>query len=503
MRSLFIALAALSLVVMGVSGCGGGGDGGNAAPAGMIGAAGGTVSGPSGAKVVIPAGALASDTAIAISLAPSSAALPEGNASVGPVFAFTPHGQTFLLPVTITVPVDPAQMPAGATVRLHKTMNGAAGPWQEVAGATLAGNLLSGQVTSFSDVVPTVGMTTPGDQAVVAPAAATFTVNAIGGTPPFTYEWERSDDGGMTFAPAPGATSSNTYTTGPTSLAGDNGDRYRVRITSSDTDGNGVRDGTATSRIATLTVTTVVVAPAITTQPASQTVAAGANATFSVVATGTDLVYQWLKNGVPIAGQTNASLSLINVQAADVASYSVNVSNLVAGNPVNSISSNAATLALSAPGTLNLTGTWITNFTCTGSGGNFSGTETLTVTQTGTAVSFTTQPDGGTFTGTLTGNTMSYSGSAPGYTESGVWTMQGPNSFTKTSTYVNTRRHRRQLPRDRSTPVGPEPPRRTSWVHACRRASSPPPSRWRSCAPAAAAVAAEARSILPPSRSRK
>ena len=50
-----ICSAALALTA-----CGGGGDGGNAAPAGMVGAAGGTVSGPNGARVVIPAGALAS-----------------------------------------------------------------------------------------------------------------------------------------------------------------------------------------------------------------------------------------------------------------------------------------------------------------------------------------------------------------------------------------------------------------------------------------------------------
>ena len=347
--SLAAALFAISLVATGMSGCGGGDDAVNAAPAGMIGPAGGTVSGPNGAQVVIPAGALAANTAIAITLAPGILTLPAGNATVGPVFSFTPHGQTFAQGVTITVPIDPAQVPAGAAVKLHKTMNGAAGPWQEVAGATRTGNLISGQVTSFSDLAPTISMSTPIDQAVVAPAAATFTVNAIGGSPPYTYQWEKSDDGGMTFSPAPGATNSNTYTTGPTSVATDDADRYQVKIISSDTDGNGILDGSATSRVARLTVTAALVAPAFTTQPMSQTVAAGASATFSVVAAGTDLVYQWQKNGAPIAGQTNASLNLVNVQAADAASYTVVVSNLVGGIPVNSVTSSPATLALSAP----------------------------------------------------------------------------------------------------------------------------------------------------------
>ena len=429
-RSLLCA-ATLALTV---SACGGGGDTPPPPPAMIVGAAGGTVSGPNGAQVVIPAGALAANTAIAVTLVAPVAALPAGNATVGPVYAFTPHGQTFAQPVTITVPVDPAQVPAGTAVKLYKTMNGAAGPWQEVAGATRTGNLISGQVTSFSDVVPTIAMGTPIDRAVVAPTPATFTVNAVGGTPPYTYQWEKSDAGGA-FVPAPGATNSATYTTGPTSMTADNADRYQVKVTSADTDGNGIADGTATSRVATLTVTVVVVAPAITTQPAaSQSVATGSNVSFSVVATGTDLVYQWQKNGVAITGQTNASLNLTNVQVGDAGSYTVVVSNF---GPINSVTSNAATLTVTT-GTLNLTGTWITNFTCTGSGGNFSGTETLTVTHTGTNVSFTTQPDGGTFTGTLTGNTMNYSGSAPGYTESGTWTMVDANNFTKTSNYVNT-----------------------------------------------------------------
>src|SRR5260370_31779541 len=44
-------------------------------------------------------------------------------------------------------------------------------------------------------------------------------------------------------------------------------------------------------------------APTINTQPASQTVNAGATATFTVVAGGTGpFTYQWLKSGVSIPG---------------------------------------------------------------------------------------------------------------------------------------------------------------------------------------------------------
>ena len=63
---------------------------------------------------------------------------------------------------------------------------------------------------------------------------------------------------------------------------------YTVRVSNS--------AGTVTSAAATLTVNPAVVAPSITTQPASQTVTAGANVSFHVVATGTaPLSYQWSK----------------------------------------------------------------------------------------------------------------------------------------------------------------------------------------------------------------
>src|SRR2546421_9918059 len=49
------------------------------------------------------------------------------------------------------------------------------------------------------------------------------------------------------------------------------------------------------------------VAPAITTQPASQMVSVGQTATFTVAATGTaPLRYQWQKNGTAIGGATAA-----------------------------------------------------------------------------------------------------------------------------------------------------------------------------------------------------
>lgn len=68
--------------------------------------------------------------------------------------------------------------------------------------------------------------------------------------------------------------------------------------------------------------------PSILTQPAPVTVDVGGNATFSVSASGSDpLSYQWLFNGVAIAGATNTSYSINNVQTANGGTYSVTVTN--------------------------------------------------------------------------------------------------------------------------------------------------------------------------------
>lgn len=71
-------------------------------------------------------------------------------------------------------------------------------------------------------------------------------------------------------------------------------------------------------------------APAISAQPAGQTVMAGSNATLSVTAAGsTPLYYFWLQNSNALAGDTNATLTLTNVATNQADLYSVIVSNLV------------------------------------------------------------------------------------------------------------------------------------------------------------------------------
>ena len=81
--------------------------------------------------------------------------------------------------------------------------------------------------------------------------------------------------------------------------------------------------------------------PTITTQPKSQTVDEGSSVTFSVTATGTDLNYQWKKDGSNISGATGSSYTINSVKTSDAGSYTVTVSN-----SAGSVTCNAATLTI-------------------------------------------------------------------------------------------------------------------------------------------------------------
>jgi len=71
-------------------------------------------------------------------------------------------------------------------------------------------------------------------------------------------------------------------------------------------------------------------APAIAVQPINQSVSFGQSASFTVVATGAPTPnYQWLMNGSPIGGATNATLTIASAVRTNGGTYSVIVSNSV------------------------------------------------------------------------------------------------------------------------------------------------------------------------------
>lgn len=167
LAAVMFTMAAL----LGLAGCGGGG--GDATPAATattasvatIGAAGGVVTESSGAGVTVPAGALSTDTPIGVAQSSAGApAMPAGLQAFGPMVAFTPHGTSFAVPATITVPFDPSSVPAGTMPTLYKT-NAAMTAWEPVIGATVSGSTMTGQVVGFSFAI--VAPTPPATVALV------------------------------------------------------------------------------------------------------------------------------------------------------------------------------------------------------------------------------------------------------------------------------------------------------------------------------------------------
>ncbi|MEY2880303.1 MAG: hypothetical protein RLZZ15_2683 [Verrucomicrobiota bacterium] len=141
-----------------------------------------------------------------------------------------------------------------------------------------------------------------------------FSVAAFGSAP-IVFQWQKNG------VAIPGATNTTLSLTRIT--AADAGS-YRVTVNAG-VAGPAGTPATLGSAPATLAVNT---APAITTQPASITTAAGQTATFTVAATGSPAPsFQWSRNGVALAGATTATLTVANVTLADTGVYTVALIN--------------------------------------------------------------------------------------------------------------------------------------------------------------------------------
>jgi len=197
---------------------------------------------------------------------------------------------------------------------------------------------------------------------------ATFTVTATGTG--LTYQWRKN---GVNI---PGAINV-AYTINNIALV--DAATYTVLITGT--------CGTVTSNSATLTVNTP---PAITGQPAALILCPGANATFTVNATGAGLAYQWRKNGSDIPGATFSSYTINNISSADAGNYDVMITG-TCGN----LASNVANLTVNAAPAITTQPVSLTQ--CAGTDATFS------VTATGTGISYQWRRNGVNIPG-ATGN---------------------------------------------------------------------------------------------------
>ena len=189
------------------------------------------------------------------------------------------------------------------------------------------------------DAVATFLMQQPADLSVASGQPASFSV-AAGGTAPLAYQWQRNgaDIAGAT------AASYSIATTAPT----DTGAVFRAVVSNV--------AGSATSNMATLTVTTSPPVLTITPQPASISVVAGTSASFTVGGTcsaGT-LQIQWQRvvgsTFADISGATAATYAFATVSGDNGAQFRANLG--CSGQ--STASSSVALLTVSMPSALTL-----------------------------------------------------------------------------------------------------------------------------------------------------
>jgi hypothetical protein len=96
--------------------------------------------------------------------------------------------------------------------------------------------------------------------------------------------------------------------------------------------------------------------PQITQQPASAESCTGDSVSFTVVASGDSLSYQWRKDGADIGGANAATYTINPVTTGSAGSYDV-----VVTNPAGSVTSDAATLTVNVRGDANCDGV-VNNF---------------------------------------------------------------------------------------------------------------------------------------------
>jgi subtilase family serine protease len=243
-------------------------------------------------------------------------------------------GNSVTFNVVVSSPVPPSYQwqfdgtnildATNATYAIPSAVQSDTGIYTVVVANPLGSITSSNAVLGVYPAAPPVVTTQPTNQTVAVDGTANFSVTASG-LPPLSYQW--------TFDGTNILDATNTVLT-LTNVQFSQTGNYAVLVTNV--------YGPVISSNGVLTV--YAIPPFITTQPANQAVTVNGSASFSVTAGGTSpLSYQWSLNTTNIAGATNATLMLNNVQPGQGGAYAVLVTN-----NYGSILSSNATLTVQA-----------------------------------------------------------------------------------------------------------------------------------------------------------
>lgn len=254
-------------------------------------------------------------------------------------FLSTPVDITVLSGVAITTQPTGQTINEGEAINLSVAVTGTAPTYQwkkdgvEIAGATSAtysklnasltdaGNYTCVVANAINSVnsesaLVTVNGAVPvikeqsQDQTVVAGSALSLSVTATTVSGTLTYQWKKD---GVAIA---GATSA-TYSKLKSELT--DAGKYVCEVTNA--------SGTAKTADINVSIFSLDTAPTITTPPQAQIVIEGKALTLSVVATGTNLNYQWKKDDVAIVGATSSTYTKPEAALTDAGKYTCLVYN--------------------------------------------------------------------------------------------------------------------------------------------------------------------------------
>ena len=219
----------------------------------------------------------------------------------------------------------------------------------------------------------------PSDLSICSGSNASYSIAATGSG--LTYQWQVSTNGGASFSNISGETNASLNLNNVTTSM--EGNLYNV-IVSSACSSTGVSSNAS--------ILHVLATAQITNQPTNATTCANSTVTFTASGVGNAVTYQWQVSTdggttyTDIAGETNSTLSILNVSVA----MNNNKYRLVAtALNCGSVNSNAATLQVSSPASI--TNQPVNISACENS------TVNLSVSASGTAISYQWQvsTDGG------------------------------------------------------------------------------------------------------------
>ncbi|CAN5613741.1 hypothetical protein BH10BAC3_BH10BAC3_14220 [soil metagenome] len=355
--------------------------------------------------VVSLSAVLTVNTAVAITTQPLATQNACAGSSASISVASTGTGRTFQWRKGTTPLTDGAAISGAttATITLNPVSSAdAAADYNVVISGTAPCSPVTSSNAALVVYQPVSIVTNPVSQTICSGTPVSMSVGATGSG--LTYQWKRN---GLNISNGGTISGATTATLSISSAITGNAGSYTVLV-------SGTSPCTAvTSSAASLVVNQLV---AISTQPTvTKTICSGSSTTFTVVASGTGLTYQWrrgttiLTDNGNVSGSNTATLTLNPVLVGDAASdYNVVVSGTSPCSPVTSNNSalvvneavnittqpvsqaacigNTVTLSVSATG-LGLTYQWKKNGSNITNGGTIAGATTSTLTLTNVAAS--------------------------------------------------------------------------------------------------------------------